>query len=56
MEATLTPIFASPLELSERDIQDLVAFLEALTAPGAMNLEDEIPDVVPSGLPVVEPR
>ena len=49
---TLDPRVADPLELSEMDIQDLVAFLRALTDPAARNLEGDLPTPVPSGLPV----
>ena len=56
VERTVIPLFARPLDLTERDITDLVAFLESLTDPAATELESERPDSVPSGLPVVEPR
>ena len=49
---TLDPRMAQPLELSEVDIQDLLAFLRALTDPAARNLEGDVPASVPSGLPV----
>jgi cytochrome c peroxidase len=49
---TLDPRMAEPLGLSEVDIQDLVAFLRALTDPAARNLEGDLPASVPSGLPV----
>lgn len=39
-------------QLSDQDVQDLLAFLDALTSPGALNLADTIPASVPSGLPV----
>ncbi|MCO6449510.1 MAG: VCBS repeat-containing protein [Caldilineales bacterium] len=45
-------MMAQPIELSESEIADLMAFLEALTSPSAIDLCDLIPDSVPSGLPV----
>jgi cytochrome c peroxidase len=39
-------------QLSDQDVQDLLAFLDALTSPGALDLADTIPASVPSGLPV----
>jgi cytochrome c peroxidase len=38
--------------LTEDEIRDLLAFLEALTSPSALNLSHTIPASVPSGLPV----
>ncbi|MEZ4458590.1 MAG: cytochrome c peroxidase [bacterium] len=44
---------ASPkTTLTTNDVQDLVAFLNALTSPSAKRLESVIPSAVPSGLPV----
>jgi cytochrome c peroxidase len=43
-----------PLDLSEVEIRELVAFLEALTDPSARDLTSLIPARVPSGLPVQE--
>lgn len=40
------------VQLSAEEMQDLLAFLNALTAPGALDLSNTIPDSVPSGLPV----
>lgn len=42
----------APLDLSETDERDLVAFLKSLTDPAARDLAVLIPDAVPSGLPV----
>ena len=50
--AALTPILATPITLSDGDFRDLMAFLHALTDPASLNLLPEIPDSVPSGLPV----
>jgi len=41
-----------PLNLSDSEISDIVAFLKSLTDPSALNLEYLIPANVPSGLPV----
>ncbi len=40
-----------PLNLSQQEIQDLIAFLKALTDPSIANLAKETPSEVPSGLP-----
>ena len=40
------------IELSDEQIADLLAFLEALTSPSAADLSHIIPETVPSGLPV----
>jgi cytochrome c peroxidase len=40
------------VELTDDELKDLVAFLEALTDPASEDLTHEIPDEVPSGLPV----
>jgi cytochrome c peroxidase len=40
------------VQLSAEEMQDLLAFLNALTAPSALDLAGTIPDSVPSGLPV----
>jgi cytochrome c peroxidase len=42
----------TPLNLSQAEIADLVAFLEALTDPAARDLSALRPAAVPSGLPV----
>ncbi|MBZ0135675.1 MAG: c-type cytochrome [Planctomycetes bacterium] len=41
-----------PDDLTDGEIDDLVAFLESLTDPAAVNRMDLVPDRVPSGLPV----
>jgi len=43
---------ALPVELSDREVRDLLAFLHALTDPAALDLRAEVPRKVPSGLPV----
>ena len=50
----LPPEFRVPMALSEPEIADLMAFLHALTDPSSLNLSDDVPDRVPSGLPVGE--
>ena len=51
---TLDPLVLTPLELSDAQIADLLAFLQALTSPSAVDLRADIPAAVPSGLPVRE--
>jgi cytochrome c peroxidase len=50
--ANLDPLVAQPLSLSDAEVNDLLTFLEALTDPAAADLSGDIPDSVPSGLPV----
>ena len=38
--------------LGERNVLDLIAFLRALTDPASLDLRDDVPDAVPSGLPI----
>jgi cytochrome c peroxidase len=52
MLSTLDTRVAAPLEVSDAEVNELLAFLEALTDPAAADLRDDIPDSVPSGLPV----
>ena len=42
----------TPIDLDDREIDDLVAFLHSLTGASALSLPLGIPDTVPSGLPV----
>ena len=51
----LHPALRSPLELTDREVGDLVAFLESLTDPGrALDPRlRSVPESVPSGLPPV---
>ena len=51
---TLDPLMLTPMELSDAQIADLLAFLHALTSPSAIDLSSDIPASVPSGLPVRE--
>lgn len=48
----MDPLTLPPADLTDQDVADLVAFLEALTDPAATQLEHVIPASVPSGLPV----
>ncbi len=48
----LDPRLQQPIRLNAGEIADLVAFLKALTDPAARNLTTDVPDRVPSGLPV----
>lgn len=41
-----------PGHLSESEIQALIAFLHALTDPGALDMRNTVPGSVPSGLPI----
>jgi cytochrome c peroxidase len=50
--ATLDSRFKTPLNLSEGEMGDLVAFLKSLTDPAAADLGSLVPARVPSGLPV----
>lgn len=43
-----------PVHLSDAAVTDLVAFLRALTDPRSTRLEELVPEVVPSGLPVTD--
>jgi cytochrome c peroxidase len=52
--ATLDFRVRTPLNLTDGDIADLVAFLKSLTDPAARDLSALVPPRVPSGLPVQE--
>jgi len=52
--ATLDPLKETPLALSDSQVNQLLEFLEALTDPAAVDLSDQVPDRVPSGLPVAD--
>lgn len=54
MMTTLDHRFRAPLNLTEEQRSDLVAFLRSLTDPAARDLRALIPAAVPSGLPVQE--
>jgi cytochrome c peroxidase len=48
----LDPLAGATGDLSDDQIDDLLAFLHALTDPAAADLDALVPDAVPSGLPV----
>ena len=41
-----------PIDLADREVDDLLAFLESLTDPTTLDLSHLVPESVPSGLPV----
>lgn len=52
--AHLDPLVATPIDLTATEIDDLVAFLSALTSSSIFSLPETIPARVPSGCPVAE--
>jgi cytochrome c peroxidase len=50
--ATLDPLAVTPVALSDEEFNDLMAFLRAFTDPAALDLQQDIPASVPSGLTV----
>jgi cytochrome c peroxidase len=50
--ANLDPLVTTPQRLSDDAVNELLTFLEALTDPAAADLSSNVPDVVPSGLPL----
>ncbi len=50
--AALSPLHPTSVVLTDDEFDDLMAFLHALTDPSSVSLLDEVPDEVPSGLPV----
>jgi cytochrome c peroxidase len=52
MVASIDPLVAEAPALSDAEITQIMAFLEALTDPAAADLSHVIPAAVPSGLPV----
>ncbi len=51
---TLDEPLRNPTELSNQEVDQLLAFLESLTSPSAFYLPGDIPKTVPSGLPVAD--
>ena len=51
---TLDPLVSTPLELSNEQVAQLIAFLNAQTSPSAVDLSYLVPETVPSGLPVFD--
>jgi len=54
ISATIDARVRSPLALSDGEVDDIMAFLKALTDPDAIDMASTIPSSVPSGLPVGE--
>jgi cytochrome c peroxidase len=52
--AAVSPKLRAPLALSDEEVEDLLAFLHALTSPSAAALVADVPEAVPSGLPVAD--
>jgi cytochrome c peroxidase len=50
--AAISPLLGAPIGLSDAQFEDLMAFLHSLTDPASLNMLADIPDAVPSGLPV----
>jgi len=50
--ATLDDKVLEPVDLTDDEVDELLAFLQTLTDPAAADLRGDIPDRVPSGLPV----
>jgi cytochrome c peroxidase len=49
---TIDPLMRTPRELTDEEIDQLMAFLNAQTSPSAVDLAYLVPKSVPSGLPV----
>ena len=43
-----------PVQVSDAEVDDLVAFLHALTDPSSIDLRSDVPSSVPSGLPLAD--
>jgi cytochrome c peroxidase len=54
MMETLDESLKNPREFTDEEVEQLLAFLEALTSPSVSYLSDEIPAEVPSGLPIAD--
>jgi len=50
--STLDPLMGERRDLTAEEFEQLLAFLQALTSPSAVDLSGHVPDSVPSGLPV----
>ena len=48
----LDPVLRTPIPLNNQDVADIVAFLNALTDPTAVQRATDVPANVPGGLPV----
>ena len=54
MLSTLDPLIEKPVQLSDEEFNQLMAFLYAQTSPSAVDLSHLVPESVPSGLPVFD--
>jgi len=45
---------SAPISLSDQELSDLMNFLDSLTDPDALDQNNQVPDKVPSGLPVYD--
>lgn len=52
MAASIDQLVELPLDLTDEEVTDIVAFLRALSDPAAASLAGSVPARVPSGLPV----
>ena len=43
-----------PIDLTDAEVADLLAFLESLTDPNSLDQRSLVPETVPSGLPVID--
>jgi cytochrome c peroxidase len=50
--AAIDPLLGAPLALSDTQVAELLDFLNALTDPGSLSLQQYVPASVPSGLPI----
>ncbi len=55
-DAIAAAVSVEPLRLMDEEVTALIAFLDALTDPAALEGRLGVPDTVPSGLPVDRPR
>ncbi len=54
-DAIAAAVAVEPVRVSDEEITALIAFLDALTDPGAVKGRLGVPDTVPSGLPIDQP-
>jgi cytochrome c peroxidase len=52
--AVAAAIEIEPVDLTQKQVEELLAFLHALTDPRAFDLRNDVPMTVPSGLPVAD--
>ncbi len=48
----VSPLLTPKRPITDAEVDELVAFLEALTDPSARDMSEVVPDSVPSGLPI----